>query len=366
MGLHRVLCSQAASSRSHVFQAVSAYAEVLCGLGCAAFRAARPREGSSFQVQPRARLCSQVQPREDFCSKGGLGSLEAQKCPPSLPPTPASSLPLLLPPPHSCFLPSWLISCPAPPQAPPPPAPPPLVGSLDPPPGCPSSFRASSKVPTRFSLCCSCGTWPVSAHHLCDGITAQMVCQSPLVSWLENSLSLPPTSEFRTPHRPVDPPASPWFLAPSSPPWPGSPLAPPGSLIPPAPPWSSVAPAPTWPSGPTPPHLFHLSPPDPPCQPGSSAVQPRLRLLHHLLHRRWSAPSILLLGVHPPFEPPPKFPPVSPYVVPVAHGRAFQDVGDMSCPWTSSLLVPRYFTVANSVLDIVLLEVERPAYSLRS
>ncbi|KAF4111730.1 hypothetical protein G5714_008761 [Onychostoma macrolepis] len=48
MGLHGVLCSLAASLRSRGFQAVSATADVLCGLGCAAFGAARVRWGPSL------------------------------------------------------------------------------------------------------------------------------------------------------------------------------------------------------------------------------------------------------------------------------------------------------------------------------
>ncbi|KAF4111474.1 hypothetical protein G5714_008505 [Onychostoma macrolepis] len=44
MGLHGVLCSLAASLGSRGFQAVSATAEVLCGLGCAAFGVARARD----------------------------------------------------------------------------------------------------------------------------------------------------------------------------------------------------------------------------------------------------------------------------------------------------------------------------------
>ncbi|KAL0188528.1 hypothetical protein M9458_015627, partial [Cirrhinus mrigala] len=58
------------------------------------------------------------------------------------------------------------------------------------------------------------------------------------VSWLEDPLSLPPSSESRNPPQPVDP--NPLTIAPSSPPWPGSPLVPPGSLVPPALPWFDV------------------------------------------------------------------------------------------------------------------------------
>ncbi|KAL0172856.1 hypothetical protein M9458_033167, partial [Cirrhinus mrigala] len=64
------------------------------------------------------------------------------------------------------------------------------------------------------------------------------VCQSPSASWLEDTSSLPPASESRTPPRPSDPAAPPRLPAPSFPLLPVSPPAPPGSLIPPAPPWS--------------------------------------------------------------------------------------------------------------------------------
>ncbi|KAL0161536.1 hypothetical protein M9458_045261 [Cirrhinus mrigala] len=68
------------------------------------------------------------------------------------------------------------------------------------------------------------------------------VCQSPLVSWLEDPSSSPPASESWTPPRPSDPAAPPRLSAPSPPPSPVSPTAPPGCIVPPAPPRSVVAP----------------------------------------------------------------------------------------------------------------------------
>ncbi|KAF4116429.1 hypothetical protein G5714_003918 [Onychostoma macrolepis] len=57
MGLHGVLCSLAASLRSRGFQAVSATAEVLCGLGCAAFGAARARDLPGNRTQTQNKEC---------------------------------------------------------------------------------------------------------------------------------------------------------------------------------------------------------------------------------------------------------------------------------------------------------------------
>ncbi|KAL0188466.1 hypothetical protein M9458_015565, partial [Cirrhinus mrigala] len=114
-----------------------------------------------------------------------------------------------------------------------------------------------------------------------------------------------------------NPAVPPWLLSPSSPPWLGSRLAPPGSLIPPALPWAVVIhpthqdstppalPCPSGsvrllhPSGSTAAywnHLFHLSPPDPPRHPGSSARCFRLCLLCH-------CQSTLKLSALPPPRP---------------------------------------------------------------
>ncbi|KAI2659211.1 Neurofilament medium polypeptide [Labeo rohita] len=109
------------------------------------------------------------------------------------------------------------------------------------------------------------------------------VCQSPLVSWLEDPSSSPPASESWTLPRPSDPAAPPRLSAPSSPPSPVSPPAPPGSIVPPAPPrsvvappspQSSVAPAPPRTSG-SPPLPW---PPEPWALPGpsGSSVSPRI------------------------------------------------------------------------------------------
>ncbi len=67
------------------------------------------------------------------------------------------------------------------------------------------------------------------------------------------------------------------------------------SSFPPATPCSSVSPAPLRPSDPRlclghQSHLLRLSPPYPPCLPGSSALHIHLGLQHHLLHHRRSAP----------------------------------------------------------------------------
>ncbi|KAI2656087.1 Chromatin-remodeling ATPase INO80 [Labeo rohita] len=79
--------------------------------------------------------------------------------------------------------------------------------------------------------------FPVS---LICAVDSARVCQSPSVSWLDDPLSQPLTSESQTPPRPINQVAPPWLLALSSPPWPVSPPGPLGSLVPPAPPWSVV------------------------------------------------------------------------------------------------------------------------------
>ncbi|ROK15788.1 Arachidonate 5-lipoxygenase [Anabarilius grahami] len=66
------------------------------------------------------------------------------------------------------------------------------------------------------------------------GVDPPRAFQSPAPSLYENPLSLPPSTEHRTPPRPSDP------SAPSSPPRPVIPPAPPGSLVPPSPPWSGI------------------------------------------------------------------------------------------------------------------------------
>ncbi len=197
-----------------------------------------------------------------------------------------------------------------------------------------------------------------SAHHLCGASSAGLPTSSDAVV----GVSLDSASEARTPPRPVDPSAPPWFLAPSSPPWPGSPPAPPGSLVPPAPPWSGVIhPAPRDSIPPASPHSFVPPAPSgsfipsappldsvalaPPWPPGSTplrrspapSVPPRTS---------GSSPSPLLCGsLSLPQAPPPPAPP--PLVAPwsrrpsLHHGSSLRRLhrGPPSWLWPGSSLL---------------------------
>ncbi|KAI2654739.1 Myosin-1 [Labeo rohita] len=209
-----------------------------------------------------------------------------------------------------------------------------------------------------------------SALHLCGGLATGL----PVSIGITAGGYLVSTS--RTPPSPVDPAAPPWLLAPSSPPWPGSTLALPSSLFPPAPAWSVVdhpAPRDSTPLAlPQPSVPLAQSgssiPPAPPlvlCCAGTLALRILLVILAYRLSisalgssatcftvvvpavsglpwsfllSLWllpplSAPRtlfvVLLLDVHPPPEPPPKFPPMPSSVV--VHGMTMRlpEKGDM-------------------------------------